>query len=166
MEHGIERRFLVKTLPNLHGNVPVLYEKYFIQGGDVIEEAVQKRSDILEYEKRICLSRHECNIERSLLDPQEFDTLKKSASPPLVFKKYLYAFDPLVSINIFKENHDGFVRVDVKFDTLNEALNFEIPKWMGKDITQSPLGIDKHLAHLTSQECKKLIHQVIISSNT
>jgi CYTH domain-containing protein len=166
MEHGIERRFLVKILPNLHGNVPVLYEKYFLQGGDVIEEAVQKRNDTLEYEKRICLSRHESNIERSLLGMQEFDTLKKSASPPLKFKKYVYAFDPLVSINIFKENHEGFVRADVKFDTLEEAFDFEIPKWMGKEITQSPLGIDKNLAHLTSEECKKLIHQVIITSRT
>lgn len=164
MEHGIERRFLVKNIPDLSGNVPVVYEKYFVQVGDVIEEAVQKRGNILEYEKKICPSHYECHVERSPLREEEFESLKAQAMPPLIYRKYIYAFDPLVSINIFQGIHEGLLRADIKFNTIEEANEFEIPCWLGKDITQSPLGVDKNLAQLGADECKKLIHQEIAST--
>ena len=166
MVNGIERKFLVKNLPNLSGIIPVLYDKHFIQGGDVIEEAVQKRGGIFEYEKKVCLSRHECSIQRSAINEKEFDRLKTYALHVLSYESYTYDSYYETRIIIFKGLHAGLIRADVYFTTQEEADDYEIELWMGREVTSSPLGIDKLLVSLDHEQCAKILHQEIVAGQS
>ncbi len=146
MYHEIDRKFLIQDMPRLTGRRPVLYERYFLQHGDLVEERIQKSGDVYEYEIKTAISPQERIREKKMLTEKEFKKMKVKASVPILRESYLLSKkNPRISINKYQGEYKGLVFAEVEFDTREASETFEPLPWMGTEITNSPLGRDSWL---------------------
>lgn len=77
---------------------------------------------------------YEMNISK-----QQYENLLNKLETPFVRKKrYLVPLslsEYTAEIDIFKDSLEGLVLIEVEFPTLEEANQFQAPKWFGKDVT-------------------------------
>lgn len=153
MYHEIERKFLVRQMPNLRKIVPSIQERYFLQRGDIIEERIQKNNSVYEYEKKVALSPRERHREKKIISENDFITLQKRAIGPLIRKSYsLSKKNPRISIKMYQGEYKSFVFAEVEFDSIDEYEMFTPLEWMGTEITNSPLGRDVWLLDYTREQ--------------
>lgn len=160
MENEIERKFMIQEMPNLKGIQPIHYERYFLQRGDSIEERIQRKGDLFEREKKITISPVESRKKKEIISEAEFNSLKVLAPASLIRDSYLLPIEPEVSIKIYGGAYTGLVRAEVEFRTLEEAKSFIPFKWMGKEITDSPLGRDSALLDLKQEDFRMLLEEL------
>lgn len=65
---------------------------------------------------------------------------------------YLYLDDNRISIKKYLNKYEGLIRVEVKFNSIDEMNSYNMEKWMEVEITNSPLAFDKYLSKLSEQE--------------
>lgn len=160
MKQEIERKFLVKEIPNLTGIKPVHYERYFLQRGSTVEERIQKKDNTFEYEKKVTISPIESHKEKRIISEEEYNNLKQRSSDAIIRESYILATNPEVSLKIYEGRFKGLMRVEVEFKSVEEANSFIPQDWMGEEITNSPLGRDGKLLDLTDQEFQELLRSV------
>lgn len=158
MEQEIERKFLVKEIPSLTGIKPVHYERYFLQRGSTVEERIQKKDNTFEYEKKVTISPIESHKEKKVISEEEYSNLKQTSSDAIIRNSFVLNTNPEVSLKIYEARFKGLVRAEVEFKSVEEAKSFTPFDWMGKEITNSPLGRDSKLLDLTDQEFQELLH--------
>lgn len=141
----LTKRFVVSSLDNIPLNNPIRYERYYINDN----LRIQKKQDNLEKE---ILDNDNNIIEKKNILEEEFNTLKKQSYSKIIRDSYLYLNDERVSIKRYFDNYDGLIRVEVKFDTIEEMQSYIKELWMGKDITNTPLAFDKYLSKLSREE--------------
>lgn len=157
MEKEIERKFLVKEMPDLTGLKPLHYERYFIQRGLDVEERVQKKGNIFEREKKVTISSVESKKEKEIISENVYNELKERALDAIIRDAYLLQMSPNVSLKIYGGRFNGLVRAEVEFTSIEEANAFIPFAWMGKEITDSPLGRDSKLIDLAENQFQELI---------
>lgn len=153
----IERKFLVKTLPDLSGGNCIGYERYFLKIESGFEERIQKKGDTYEKEKKYKISDFSRETEKTKIDKTDFDTLKKSASKAIIRDSYKLSDEPTVTIKIYHGEHEGLIRAEVEFSTEEEAEKFQAFDWMGKEITGTQLGTDAELIQLNESQFRDLL---------
>jgi len=153
----IERKFFIKEMPNLSGVVPVRYERYYLRIEPDFEERVQKVGDVYEREIKSRKSELERTSGKTLITEEEFDALKPQAQSAIVRDSYLLSNNPEISIKFYHGRYEGLVRAEVEFDSVEEARGFVPPSWMGREITDGPLGRDSQLLGLSEEEFKYLL---------
>lgn len=141
----LTKRFVVSSLDNIPLSNPIRYERYYINDN----LRIQKKQDNLEKE---ILDNDNNIIEKKNILEEEFNTLKKQSYSKIIRDSYLYLNDERVSIKRYFDNYDGLIRVEVKFDTIEEMQSYIKELWMGKDITNTPLAFDKYLSKLSREE--------------
>jgi CYTH domain-containing protein len=151
----IERKFLVRDMPELSGITPVRYERYYVRRDDTVEERVQKKGDVYEYERKEKISPLERTREKRTVSVEEFLHLKKDAGECII--RDSYALDKNLSLKIYHGRFEGLVRAEIEFRSTEEALAYHPSHWMGKEITTSPLGKDSALLSLTDEEFHALL---------
>jgi len=87
----------------------------------------------------------------------EFEQLKKQAPYWIFRKSYKISQEPNISIKVYSDRFEWLQRVEVEFNSEEQAYSFVIPDWFGEEITDSPLGRDSQLINLSEEEFKKLI---------
>ena len=158
MYHEIERKFLIQEMPSLRGRKSSLYERHFLQHGDLVEERIQKCGDVFEYEIKTALSPRERIREREIITEAEFKKLKAKASKVILRESYLISKkSPRISINKYKGEYKDLEFAEVEFDNNEERENFEPLEWMGTEITDSPLGRDSKLLNLDREHFLKIL---------
>jgi len=160
MKKEIERKFLVNDMPSLVGIKPLRYERYFLQRGGTIEERIQKKGDVFEYEKKVNISHMESHKEKKIISEEEYMKLRHRTLDAIIRDSYILSSDPEISIKIYGGRFKGLVRVEVEFKSVEDAVSFIPFEWMGKEITYLPLGRDGNLLDLTNQEFEKLLHSI------
>lgn len=60
--------------------------------------------------------------------------------------------DNRISIKKYLGKYEGLIRVEVKFNSIDEMNNYEIENWVEVEITNSPLAFDKYLSKLSEKE--------------
>lgn len=158
MSSEIERKFLVVTMPDLSGQEPIRYERYYLNRSDNVEERIQKKGDVYEYEKKEKISDLEHTKETHPISEEEFESLKTRASEAIIRDGYMISKNPDITIKIYHGKHEGLVRAEVEFGSLEEAQAFTPPTWMGKEITGTPLGKDSGLLDLSEEQFKEMLH--------
>ena len=153
----IERKFLVKNMPDLSGIIPVRYERYYLKRDGGVEERIQKKNDKYEYEFKKEVSGLERTVDKKSITESEFNDLKNKAEGNLIRDSYQVSLRPNISIKIYHGRFDGLIRAEVEFDSLDSAKDYIPETWMGEEITDSPLGRDSRLLGLSEQEFKSLI---------
>lgn len=141
----LTRRFIIQSLENINVNNPVRYERYYINDN----LRIQSKNNALEKE---ILDKNNVIIEKINISEEEFNKLKKEAYSKIIRDSYLYLDDNRVSIKKYLDRYKGLIRVEIKFNSIDEMNNYEPENWMEAEITNSPLAFDKYLSKLSGQE--------------
>lgn len=157
MQDEIERKFLVKKLPDLSRLKPYHYERYYLERGKGAEERIQFVNGKYEWEKKIEKSALERSTEKKEISKSQFNALKMKAAEAIIRDSYQFSEGPKVSIKIYSGRFEGLVRAEIEFESIEEAKKFQPPEWMGKEITQSSLGRDAKLLDLAQEEFVNLL---------
>jgi adenylate cyclase len=153
----IERKFLIKEMPDLSGYISIKYERYYLRVEPDLEERIQRVGDIYERETKARKSELERTSDKIQITEEEFNRLKPQAQSAIVRDSYLVSDNPEITIKIYHGQHEGLVRAETEFNTLEEARAFIPLDWMGGEITNSPLGRDSQLLGLSKEEFKQLL---------
>ena len=78
--------------------------------------------------------------------------MKKEAYSKIIRDSYLYLDDDRISIKKYLDKYEGLIRVEVKFNSIDEMNSYNMESWMKEEITNSQLAFDKYLSKLTEQE--------------
>lgn len=143
----LTRRYITDSLNNLNLSKPIRYERFYINDN----LRIQNRENKLEKE---VLNDNNKVIEKIEIEEELFIKLKQEAYSEMIRDSYLYLDDDRVSIKKYYGKYEGLIRVEVKFSSVEEMNHYEKEKWMGKEITNSPLAFDKYLSKLSEQEFK------------
>jgi CYTH domain-containing protein len=151
----IERKFLVKKLPDLSGIKPAHFERYYLVVSNGIEERIQKVNDRYIFEKKIAVNKLTRSTETKQLTQAEFEKLKGESAKVIIRDSYVLS--PGLSIKIYHGDYKGLVRAEVEFASLKEAAAYAPEPWMGKEITDSALGRDSRLLNLDRDSFKQVL---------
>jgi CYTH domain-containing protein len=151
-EFEIERKFLIKTLPeNINKYPSKKITQWFFKDKNNktirIRKAIMKNK--IEYFQTIkkwhWLIRKENEIN---LSKEDFDKMWKK-----VWKRYLnktryimpYKWKK-IEVDIYEDKLKWLITAEIEFNTLLESRNFIVPKWFGKEITEDRKFTNANLA--------------------
>jgi len=142
----IERKFLVKTVPNLLK----VKQEYIIQGylNDEPEIRIRKKSNTYYLTQKgkgdIVRSEEETEINQKVL------TILLNLLKGNVIEKTRYQIplesNLLAELDIYHGILKGLLTVEVEFKNLKEAKTFQVPKWFGKEVTKDQRYRNQNLA--------------------
>lgn len=134
----IERKYLVRKLP---GNLEQYNKKKIAQGYLCTEPVVRiRRSNddyYMTYKGDGLMVREEYNLP---LTQEAYEHLRPKIDGLLIAKtRYLIPLDNKLTaeLDVFEEDLNGLVIVEVEFNTVEEANAFHAPDWFGEDVTNS-----------------------------
>ncbi len=155
----IERKFLVKILPNLENLKPIRYERYFLFRSENVEIRIQKKWEKYEFERKEKQDNLEAHKQKFEITREEFERLKSFSNEAIIREAHLISQNPEISLKIYHWKFEGFKRVEIEFLSKQEALDFVPYDWFGEEITDSPCWKDSKLLDLSDEEIKNLIAQ-------
>jgi len=148
----IERKWLIKKMPDLSNIKRIEFERYFIFVDDTVEVRVQRIDNRYEFERKIetsKLSRDEVKFD---ITKAEFDYYKSIATKSIVRDAYQVSTSPNISIKIYHGDYKGLARVEVEFLSEDEAKKYTPLEWFGQEITDTDVGRDKKLIKLNKEQ--------------
>lgn len=137
----IERKFLIKNLPeNLD-----LFTKYEIKQTYICTDPVMRIREvdtnggtyIFTFKGKGTVAKEEFEYP---LTKEQFENLwKKSETKKIVKTRHLVPIqDNLIAeLDIYKDDLEGFMNVEVEFDTIIDSHNFIPPDWFGEEVTEN-----------------------------
>lgn len=150
----LTRRFIINSLNDLNLSEPIRYERYYIND----KLRIQKKDN--KYQKEI-LDDYNNIIEKVDISEIEFLDLKGNSNSEIIRDSYLFLEDNRISIKKYLGKYLGLYRVEVTFNSINEEKEFIKEKWMGQEITNSPLAFDKYLSKLSDNEFKEELNKYL-----
>lgn len=139
----IERKFLVKVMPDLSHIAPIEMERYYLPAETNEEIRIQRVGASYSYERKIAISVRGRSKEIRRLTKSEYDDLKTRASS--VVTRASYSLGSGLSIKVYGDQFEGLVRAEQEFESERRADAYTPESWMGKEITDTPLGRDSRL---------------------
>lgn len=159
MAKEIERKFIAKTLPDISNYKCIEYERHFLFYNQTIEIRIQKKGTEYEFERKTKETSLKANKIKFKISKEEFETLSKYSKKAILRRSYLLSQNPQISLKVYQGEFTNLNRLEVEFSSLDEAEKFEVPKYFGKEITDSKLGKDSRLIQLSKEEFEKLLMQ-------
>lgn len=150
----IERKWILSSLPDVGNQLPVHYERHFLFIGEGVEIRVQKKGDKFEFERKVESNDLTRVGEKFEITEAEFNHFKQNAVGSIERESYIVEG---VSVKVYKGKHSGLIRAEVEFNSEEEAEKFKPLDWFGEEISDSPLGKDKKLSQLSSEEFNQLL---------
>ena len=164
MHHEIERKFLIRKMPNLRGIQKIPQERYFLQCTDLFEEGMKRKGNVYLYETRFMLSKDERTREKLYITKEEFESKKTKNVNIIIRDSYeLPDTEPIISIKKYKGRYSGLVLAEVDFDSVEDMENFVPYDWMDGEVTHTKLGKDTELIKLSKEEFRILLDEVVVS---
>ncbi len=130
----IERKFLVKELPDLSKCEYVDIQQGYLSTSPVVR--VRKKNDkyILTYKGSGLMAREE--IEANLTQESYEHLLEKIDGFPITKRRYLIPYEAyIIELDVFSGHMDGLIMAEVEFPSVEEAEGFNPPAWFGQDVT-------------------------------
>lgn len=131
----IERKFLVKELPDLSKYEYVDIEQGYLSTSPVVR--IRKKNDkyILTYKGSGLMAREE--IEASLTEEAYQHLLEKIDGYPITKRRYMIPFeDYMIELDVFEGHMKGLIMAEVEFASMEDAKGFNPPQWFGEDVTE------------------------------
>jgi CYTH domain-containing protein len=130
----IERKFLIKELPDLSKYKYVDIEQGYLSTSPVVR--IRKKNDdyILTYKGSGLLAHEE--IEAALTK-EAYEHLAGKIDGFLIIKRrYLIPLDPYtIELDVFAGHMDGLLMAEVEFPSVEEANAFIAPDWFSEEVT-------------------------------
>lgn len=134
----IERKYLIKTLPN---NLNIVESRLLEQGYLCTEPVVRIRRDnddfVLTYKSKGLMIREEHNLP---LTEKSYEHLKEKVDGRLISKtRHVIPLDKglFIELDIFHGDLEPLMLAEVEFPDEESANAFEAPEWFGEDVTFS-----------------------------
>ncbi len=130
----IERKFLVKELPDLSKCEYVDIQQGYLSTSPVVR--IRKKNDkyILTYKGSGLMAREE--IEANLTQESYEHLLEKIDGFPITKRRYLIPYEAYtIELDVFSGHMDGLIMAEVEFPSVEEAEGFNPPAWFGQDVT-------------------------------
>lgn len=150
----IERKWILSRLPDVGNQLPVKYERHFLFIGEGVEVRIQRKADKFEFERKVESNDLTRIGEKFEITEAEFNHFKQYAVGSIVRESYILQG---ISIKVYKGKHSGLIRAEVEFNSEEEAQKFKPLDWFGEEITDLPVGKDKKLSQLSSEEFNQLL---------
>jgi len=156
----IERKWLIKILPNLEKLKKSRCERYIIFFKLKTEIRVQKVNNFYFLERKE--DKKNLSSEKYTIDisKEEFEFFKSNIKLEIIRDTYYYQKKPDIKIQVYQKKFKGLERVEVEFLNEKEARNFKPPKWFGKEITNTELSRDKKLVKLERKGFLKILKTI------
>ena len=141
----IERKFLIKEIPDLTNTV---YTE-IIQGYLSFDPEIRIRKDSDKYyitqKSNGDIAREEIEKE---IDKITYNILSNLTKENIINKtRYFIAVNnQIAELNLYHGELEGLAIVEVEFDSLDDASNFEIPIWFGEEVTYDESYKNKNIA--------------------
>lgn len=145
----IERKYLIKTLPENLENYPYrILEQGYLCTSPVVR--IRKDNDRYEltYKSGGMMVRQEYNLP---LTQTSYEHLKQKIDGRLISKKrYMipYHEEFTIELDIFSGDLAPLMIAEVEFTTEDDANSFTPPEWFGEDVTFSRLYHNSYLSKL------------------
>lgn len=130
----IERKFLVKALPDLSKYEYVDIEQGYLSTSPVVR--IRKKNDkyILTYKGSGLMAREE--IEAALTKEAYEHLLEKIDGYPITKRRYMIPYESYtIELDIFEGHMKDLIMAEVEFPSVEEADAFVAPEWFGEDVT-------------------------------
>ncbi len=131
----IERKFLIKELPDLSKYEYVDIEQGYLSTNPVVR--IRKKNDkyVLTYKGSGLMSREE--LEAALTKESYEHLLEKIDGHAITKRRYLIPLEPYtIELDVFYGHMEGLIMAEVEFPSVEEANNFNPPSWFGVDVTE------------------------------
>lgn len=131
----IERKFLVKDMPNLLNLKKHKIKQGYISTNPVLRIRQKDDKYFFTFKGRGTIER--CELE-SEISKDEFLNLCGKIEGSIIDKmRYLIPLGTgiMAELDVYSKELDGFCNVEVEFNTLDEANSFTPPIWFGDEIT-------------------------------
>ena len=149
MSHEIERKFLVRTLPDDLTTYPdnEISQGYLVSLDNGLQVRLRKSGEryTLTFKRGSGNVREEREIQ---LTATQFETLwPATEGRRLVKTRYeIPRGEHTVEIDVYHERHESLVVAEVEFDEEEDAKSFRPPDWLGDDVTGDPRYSNQLLA--------------------
>lgn len=144
----IERKFLIKTLPDNLTSFPCLHiEQGYLNTNPVVRIRKQNEDYVLTYKGKGMLAREEYNLP---LNAESYAHLKNKCDGNIISKKrYLIPFNGYtIELDIFDPPFSPLIMAEVEFESLEAANSFLPPDWFAEDVTHKK---EYHNSHMSRQ---------------
>lgn len=134
----IERKFLVRSMPDDLGQYPVWHiEQGYLCTDPVVRVRRADDEYTLTYKGSGMMVREEYNLP---LGEAAYEHLREKADGILIKKsRYRIPHGPYtIELDVFEGDLAPLVIAEVEFGSKEEAEGFEPPEWFGEDVTFSP----------------------------
>ena len=134
----IERKFLVRQLPEALTSFPhaEMWQGYLVTAPGGVQVRMRKAGEkhSLTYKRGRGNAREEREIE---LSPEQFAVLWPATEGRRLTKtRYDVPHgDYVVEIDIYTGKHEGLIVAEVEFPDEQSARDFQVPDWLGKDVS-------------------------------
>ncbi|MBQ7582262.1 MAG: CYTH domain-containing protein [Lachnospiraceae bacterium] len=135
MGYEIERKFLVRTMPKDLSQYDFhLIEQAYLTKEPTIRVRREDDTYYMTYKGKGRIVHEEYNLP---LNKAAYETLKSKADGNIITKKrYLIPVGSYTAeLDIFDAPFAPLTLVEVEFPTEEEANDFHVPEWFGKDVT-------------------------------
>lgn len=139
----IERKFLLKSMPDISGALKKEIEQGYLCSGPVVRIRKSNENYILTYKSRLGLSQDRAiqNDEVEMpLTKEAYEHLREKIDGKLVEKtRYVLPLPQQrkAELDIFKGRLNGLAFVEVEFESEAAAEEFELPDWFGEDVSKN-----------------------------
>lgn len=134
----IERKFLIKTLPDNLSDFPAhTIEQGYLCTCPVVRIRRQDDSYILTYKSKGMMTREEYNLP---LTKEAYEHLKPKTDGIFIEKtRYVIPIENHLNIelDIFHGAHEGLVLAEVEFPDEDTANKYQPPAWFSEEVTFS-----------------------------
>ncbi|MCR4567143.1 MAG: CYTH domain-containing protein [Pseudobutyrivibrio sp.] len=131
----IEKKFLIKDLPDLSKYEYIDIEQGYLSTNPVIR--IRKKNDkyVLTYKGSGLMVREE--IEAALTKEAYYHLLEKIDGRSITKRRYLIPYESYtIELDVFSGHKEGLIMAEVEFPTVEEADSFTPPAWFGKEVTE------------------------------
>jgi CYTH domain-containing protein len=129
----IERKFLVKQLPNLHNFESKTIEQHYINFKPEIRVRKIDNDFMLTIKSSGNLKRKEIEFE---ITEKQYDELKSMAGLDSIIKtRYYIPYKSFTCELDVYHNIDNLITVEVEFEIEEDSKKFLVPEWFGDEIT-------------------------------
>ena len=138
LHREIERKFLVRRMPYALAQYAhaEIWQGYLVTGPGGVQVRMRKAGEkhSLTYKRGRGNAREEREIE---LTPEQFAILWPATEGRRLTKtRYDVPLgDRVVEIDVYTGKHEGLVVAEVEFEDEQSARDFQVPDWLGKDVS-------------------------------
>ncbi len=140
----MERKFLVKQIPNLWNVEHKELEQYYVSFSPEVRVRKSNNKYYLTIKSSGNLAREE--VEMSI-DKENFDRIKNMSQNNRIIKTryYIPHAEFVCELDVY-HNIKGLFTVEVEFENKDDAKIFDVPEWFGDEITNIEEFKNKNLA--------------------